>query len=190
MIYVFLAEGFEEAEALVTVDILRRAKYEVLMVGVTGEYVTGAHGITVKSDVCVDNLSPNESLEAIVLPGGIPGTPNLEKNEKVVEFIDYAAENRKVIGAICAAPSILGKRGILKGRLATCYPGFEEYLTGAMVDKAPVCISDNIITANGAGNVFDFALSLVDLAAWFNKKAAFGDFTLSEQLEESMQCAR
>lgn len=190
MIYVFLADGFEEAEALVTVDILRRAGYSVKTVGVTGEFVTGSHGITVKSDVLESDVAPNEELEAVVLPGGIPGTPNLEKSKRVGEFLQYAAENRKVIGAICAAPSILGKRGLLNCRLATCYPGFEEYLTGAIVDKAPVCISDNIITANGAGSVFEFALSLTDLVAWFNGKTAFGDFSLSEQLEESMQCAR
>ena len=190
MIYVFLADGFEEAEALVTVDILRRAKYEVLMVGVTGEYVTGSHGISVKSDVAVDKVSPNEQLEAVVLPGGIPGTPNLEKSEQVAEFIDYAAKNCKVIGAICAAPSILGKRGLLKNRMATCYPGFEEYLEGAFYEKVPVCISDNFITANGAGSVFPFALAMVDMVAWYNGKLPFGDFTLSEQLEESMQCVR
>lgn len=190
MIYVFLAEGFEEAEALVTVDVLRRAGYSVTTVGVTGEFVTGAHGITVKADALEKDVTPDDGLEGIVLPGGMPGTTNLEKSERVGEFINYAAQNGRVIGAICAAPSILGKRGLLKSRLATCYPGFEEYLTDAIVDKSPVCISDNYITANGAGSVFEFALSLTDLVAWFNGKTAFGDFSLSKQLEESMQCAR
>lgn len=189
MIYVFLADGFEEAEALVTVDVLRRAKYEVKTVGVTGEFVTGNHGITVKSDVLAADISPDETLEAVVLPGGIPGTPNLESNEKVIEFIDYAAKEKKVLAAICAAPSILGKRGLLKSRLATCYPGFEEFLVGAIVEKAPVCISDNYVTANGAGSVFQFAFALVDIIAWQKGTLEFGDFSLSQQLEESMQCA-
>lgn len=190
MIYVFLADGFEESEALVTVDILRRAKYEVLTVGVGGEYITGSHGITVKADTTESNVSPSEGLKAVILPGGMPGTLNLEASDKVAEFISYAAENSRIIGAICAAPSILGKRGLLKNRLATCYPGFEEYLGGAIVDKSPVCISDNYITANGAGSVFGFALAVVDMVAWYDGRKQYGDCSLSQEIEESMQCAR
>jgi len=190
MIYVFLAEGFEESEALVTVDVLRRAKYDVRTVGVSGEFVTGSHGITVKTDVLADDIVPEERLEAVILPGGMPGTTNLENSERVAEFVSFAADNSLVIGAICAAPSILGKRGLLKNRMATCYPGFEQYLEGAFVETAPVCISDNYVTANGAGSVFGFALAVVDMIAWYNGKLPFGDFSLSQQLEESMQCAR
>ncbi len=190
MIYVFLAEGFEESEALVTVDVLRRAGYTVLTAGVGGEYVTGSHGITVKSDVLCDGLVPTDELEAVVLPGGIPGTPNLEKDETVRRFIDFAAQNHRVLGAICAAPSVLGKRGLLKDRVATCYPGFEAELLGATYEKASVCISDNFVTGEGAGAVFEFSLALCDVIAWFTGKKPFGDFSLSEGLEESMRCVR
>ncbi|MBQ2274609.1 MAG: DJ-1/PfpI family protein [Clostridia bacterium] len=190
MVYVFLAEGFEESEALVTVDVLRRAGYTVLTAGVGNEYIKGSHGITVKSDVTVDKIEPTDELEAVVLPGGIPGTPNLEKDETVGKFIDFAAKNKKVLAAICAAPSILGKRGLLKDRVATCYPGFEEYLLGATYESAAVCISDNFITGEGAGAVFEFSLALCDLIAWHTGKKPFGDFSLSEGLEESMRCVR
>ncbi len=189
MIYVFLAEGFEESEALVTVDILRRAEYCVKTVGVGGEYITGSHGITVKCDVLSDAVVPDSSLEAVVLPGGMPGTLNLENSQKVNEFINYAAQNGIVIGAICAAPSILGKLGLLKNRAATCYPGFEEFLFGAEVKDEPVCISGNYVTANGAGSVFSFAFSLCDMVAWYKGKTQFGDFSISEKLKESMKCA-
>ena len=190
MIYVFLADGFEESEALVTVDVLRRAKYDVKTVGVGGEFITGSHGITVKCDVLSDAVTPTDALEGIVLPGGMPGTTNLDNSAKVGEFVAYAAEKSLVIGAICAAPSILGKRGLLSDRMATCYPGFEKYLEKAFVEDAPVCISDNYVTANGAGSVFGFALALVDMIAWYGGKKPFGDFSLSQELEESMQCAR
>ncbi len=189
MIYLFLANGFEETEALVTVDVLRRAEYSVTTVGVGGEYITGAHGITVKSDVTVDNVS-FEEVEAVILPGGMPGTLNLEKNEKVISAVESAAKSSAVVGAICAAPSILGKMGLLKGRNATCYPGFEEYLLGAEVTHDSVCISDNFVTANGAGSVFDFAFALADMVAWYSGKKPYGDFSVSDLIGESMQCGR
>lgn len=190
MVYVFLANGFEETEALVTVDVLRRAGYEVITAGVEGEYITGSHGITVKADELVDALIPTDALEAVVLPGGMPGTLGLKGSEKVAEFIRFAYERKKVIGAICAAPSVLGAMGLLRGRVATCYPGFEDELLGATVEKAPCCISDNIVTAKGAGAVFEFSFALVDLIAWHSGKTPFGDFSLSEQLEETMQCVQ
>ncbi len=190
MVYVFLADGFEESEALVTVDVLRRAGYTVLTAGVGNEYIKGSHGITVKSDVLAETLIPTDELEAVVLPGGIPGTPNLEKDKTVGEFIDFAAKNKKVLAAICAAPSILGKRGLLKDRVATCYPGFEEHLLGATYESAAVCISDNYVTGEGAGAVFEFSLALCDVIAWHTGKKPFGDFSLSEGLEESMRCVR
>ena len=190
MIYVFLADGFEEAEALVTVDVLRRAGYDVKTVGVTGESVVGAHNITVKSDVLLDDIAPTDSLEAVVLPGGMPGTTNLEKSQKVCDFVRFAAEHGIVIGAICAAPSILGKMGLLEGKVATCYPGFEEFLVGAQKDDAPCCISDNIVTADGAGSVFRFAFALADMVGWYVGRNPYGDFSVSMKLEETMQCGR
>ncbi len=190
MVYVFLANGFEETEALVTVDVLRRAGYEVLTVGVGGKDIAGSHNITVKADVVEGDITPDESLEAVILPGGMPGTLGLKASEQVARFINFAYEHKKVIGAICAAPSVLGAMGLLKGRAATCYPGFEDELIGATICGDLCCISDNIVTAKGAGAVFEFSFALADLIAWNSGKTAFGDFSISEQLEETMQCAQ
>ncbi|MBQ8550412.1 MAG: DJ-1/PfpI family protein [Clostridia bacterium] len=190
MVYVFLANGFEETEALVTVDILRRAGYEVLTVGVGSEFIEGSHGITVKADITEDKITPDDTLTAVVLPGGMPGTLGLGESRKVAEFLRFADQKKRVIGAICAAPSVLGEQGYLGGKVATCFPGFEEKLIGATVEKAPCCISDNIVTAAGAGAVFEFAFALVDAIAWQEEKVPFGDFSISEKLEETMQCAR
>lgn len=161
MVYVFLAEGFEETEAVVTVDILRRAGINIKTVGVLGKVITGAHGIPVVCDLNDDEISPTNKLTGVILPGGMPGTVNLEKSQTVQSFIDFAAQNNLVIGAICAAPSILGKKGILKGKRAVCYDGFEDQLIGAEILNTPVCVDGNIITANGPGSVFEFGLALV-----------------------------
>ena len=190
MVYLFLANGFEETEALVTVDVLRRAGYPVTTVGIGGSFIEGTHGITVKADKTDSEVSPDESLIAVILPGGMPGTLGLSESEKVAEFIRFADENKKVIGAICAAPSVLGELGILENKTATCYPGFEDKLRGAIVEKAPCVISDNVVTAAGAGAVFEFSFALVDLIAWRQGIKPYGDFSLSEGLEESMQCVR
>ena len=125
MFYVFLAEGFEETEALAPVDVMRRAKLDVKTVGVTGECVTSSHGVPVKADITIDNIDLDD-VQGVVLPGGMPGTLNLEANEKVIEAVKYSCENGKIVAAICAAPSILGHLGILDGKKATCFPGFEK----------------------------------------------------------------
>ena len=141
MVYVFLAEGFEEIEALTPVDLLRRAGAEVRTVGVGSKNITGAHGITVACDMSEDEASASikeapEALEMTVLPGGMPGTLNLGKSETVSHFLDAAAKRGAYIGAICAAPSVLGAKGLLRGRRAVCYPGFEDKLTGAAAPQA------------------------------------------------------
>lgn len=156
MIYVFLADGFEEVEALATVDVLRRAGLEVKTVGVTGGIVSGSHSIPVVCDAAIEDIKPDESLQAVVLPGGMPGTTNLEKSEKVNEFIDYAVSNDKYVCAICAAPSILGKKGLLDGREAICFPGFEEYLYGAEVSDKSVVADGKFITAKACGVALKF----------------------------------
>ena len=115
MVYVFLAKGFEELEALAPVDVLRRAGVQVKTVGVTGKRVSGSHGISVNCDITIDEAVFDE-LDGIILPGGLPGTTNLEADETVNKFIDFAADNGKVIGAICAAPMILGHKGLLRGK--------------------------------------------------------------------------
>lgn len=160
MIYVFLADGFEECEALVPTDILLRAGFELKTVGVTGKNVKGSHSIEVVCDL-TDKEITTDNLEAIILPGGMPGTLNLEKSNTVQKFIDYAYNNNLIIGAICAAPSILGHKGILKGKNATCFTGFEKDLIGAKVTGEPVEVSGNIITAYGAGAAFPFGFELL-----------------------------
>ncbi len=162
MIYVFLANGFEEVEALAPVDILRRAEHEVQVVGVGGKVITGAHGISVNCDIEVTKTSMAD-LEMIVLPGGMPGTLNLEKSEVVQIFAEHAMQNNIPVGAICAAPSILGHAGLLQGRKATCFPGFEQELAGAEVTGATVEVDGNLVTARGAGCAVDFALALVEM---------------------------
>ncbi len=162
MVYLFLAEGFEEVEALTPVDFMRRAGIEVTTVGVGGQYVTGAHGITVKADITEDEACPDcGDLEMVVLPGGMPGTLNLAASEKVNKFIDAAVDKDAFVAAICAAPSILGEKGLLKGKMAVCYPGFEEKLIGATVFDVGVICDKNIITARAAGSAVDFAAQLI-----------------------------
>ncbi len=156
MVYVFLADGFEEIEALAPVDFLRRAGVEVKTVAIKGKTAVGAHNIEVTADINIDEASLNEEVEAVILPGGMPGSQNLYENSKVHEAIDFANDNNKLICAICAAPFILGRKGLLEGKEATCFPGFENELKGAIVKNEGVVKSDNIITAQGAGVAWEF----------------------------------
>lgn len=161
MIYVFLADGFEETEAIAPIDLLRRAGIEVKTVGVGTDTPTGAHGIAVKADITEDAIMLDNSLKMLVLPGGMPGTLNLNKSEAVRNAVSYCAENNIPVGAICAAPSILGGMGLLDGKKAVCYPGFEDKLTGADVQES-LCVTDGIFTtACGAGAAVEFGLELV-----------------------------
>ena len=161
MVYLFLAEGFEEVEALTPLDYLRRAGIEVRSVGVTGRIVTGSHGIMVHTDTTPDQLEFDQ-IEMIVLPGGMPGTLNLEKSQVVQQAIDVCMEKNHIIGAICAAPSILGHKGLLQGKTATCFPGFEQELVGANHQNQPVCVDGNIVTSRGAGAAQQFSFALVE----------------------------
>ena len=163
MIYVFLANGFEEIEALAVVDVLRRAELDVLTVGVGEDFVIGSHQIPVACDISEKALVLDEKVEAIVLPGGMPGTLNLEKSPVVQKAIDWAMENDKLVCAICAAPSILGHKGLLEGKNATCFPGFEEELFGANVSKEFVVKDGNIITAKGMGSAIEFGLQIAQI---------------------------
>lgn len=162
MVYVFLAKGFEEVEALAPVDVLRRAGIDVKTVGVTGKRVSGSHGISVNCDITI-NEAVFDDLDGIILPGGLPGTTNLEADENVNKFIDFAAENGKVIGAICAAPMILGHKGLLRGKNAVCYTGFEKELDGAHILDRPAVSDGNIVTGWGAGGAIDFALKFLEV---------------------------
>lgn len=161
-IAVFFATGYEEIEALTVVDLCRRAGIEVDMVSVTGQQaVTGSHGITVKMDVLLADVN-FEELDMIVLPGGMPGTKNLEACEVLMEQVDAFYESGKPISAICAAPSIFGHRGHLQGRRACAYPGFESHLAGAQVSANPVEVSDHVTTSRGLGTAIPFALAIVE----------------------------
>ena len=158
MILLFLTDGFEEVEALTVVDVLRRAELPVVMVGVGGKTVTGSHGITVTADIQSGEI-PEGELTAVILPGG-PGTPRLEESAAVQSALDKALTAGCLIAAICAAPSVLGHRGLLSGRRATCFPGYEKECTGAVLTGKPVETDGNIITARGAGAAMDFALAI------------------------------
>lgn len=170
MIYVFLADGFEEIEALAPVDLLRRAGLTVQTVGVTGKVVTGSHGIAVTADILPADLNLNDDLQAVILPGGMPGAKNLDASAEVQAAIDFAAQSDKLVCAICAAPFILGKKGMLSGKTATCFPGFEEQLTGAKVSADFVCRDGKFITAKGMGTAVEFGLAIV--AALCGEKTA------------------
>ncbi|MBQ9510953.1 MAG: DJ-1/PfpI family protein [Clostridia bacterium] len=166
-VLVFFACGTEEIEALTPVDLLRRAGADVTLVGVevNDKLNVGSHGIRVVADCTADELDPNMDFDMLVLPGGMPGTTNLDVSPVVDHFISRAVKENKLIGAICAAPTILGRRGLLDGKNATCYPGMEDGLVGANVKKArdgyTVVTDGNIITAAGAGVAVDFALTLI-----------------------------
>lgn len=180
MIYIFLANGFEEVEALATVDVLRRADLKVKIVGVGSDVITGAHGISAVCDAVDCDLTPGEDMEAVILPGGMPGTLNLERSDKVNAFVDYAFENKKLLCAICAAPSILGHKGMLKGRKAVCFPGFESELEGAELFDSFVVTDGNIITAKGMGSAVKFGIAI---------GSAFVGEAKMKKIEESLQCS-
>lgn len=179
MVVVFLAAGFEEIEALATVDVLRRADVGVCTVGIGGRTVTGSHGITVVADVADSDWAPCTAVEAVVLPGGMPGTLNLEASPVVKETVRCAVQSGALVCAICAAPSVLGKWELLCGRRATCYPGFEEYLTGATVQDAAVVEDGPFITSRGAGAAMEFGFAIVGRLVGADK---------ANELRVAMQC--
>ena len=159
---VFFGTGYEEIEALAVVDILRRAGVETPMVSITGERsVTGSHNIKVEMDALLDEINFDE-LDLIVLPGGGEGTKNLEACEPLLKQVDKFAAQDKLVAAICAAPSILGHRGILKGKKACSYPTFESHLEGAEVMHQPAVIDGNIITGRGMGAAVPFGLAILE----------------------------
>ncbi len=162
-VYVFFADGFEEVEAFTSVDVLKRAGLNVEMITVTpGEIVTGAHGIPVLCDKNIVNCDFFDA-DLVVLPGGMPGAATLGECDDLRRLVVRFAEQGKPIAAICAAPMVLGKLGLLKGRKATCYPGFEQYLEGAVCTGAMVERDGNIITGKGPGAAMEFALAIVEL---------------------------
>lgn len=168
MIYMFLAQGFEEVEALCPLDLLRRARLPVTTVGVGGKLIRGSHGIAVEADI-VDLEYADDAPDMVILPGGMPGTLNLSKSDAVLRALRAAADRGAYLAAICAAPSILGDLGYLSGKEAICYPGFEDRLTGATISRTRVVRDGKVITAAGMGVALEFGLELVSLLAGRDK---------------------
>ena len=162
MVYMFLANGFEEVEALCPLDLLRRAGVEIKTVGVGSKMICGAHSISVEADMLDLDLC-DEKPDMIILPGGMPGTLNLDSCKKVHKAIDNALANDAYIAAICAAPSIIGKRELLCNKDAICYPGFEDSLKGAKISSKKVVVDGKFITAAGMGVALEFGLELVKI---------------------------
>lgn len=179
MIYVFLAKGFEEIEALTVVDYLRRAEMDVCTVGIGGKIIVGSHDIPVFCDLDENEAKMDDSLNAIVLPGGMSGTLNLEKNKTVNDFIDFCVDNNKYLCAICAAPSILGHKGLLNCKKACCFPGFENELFGAEISDDFVCTDGKVITAKGMGAAIDFSRQIV---------AELLDENTADRIKAALQC--
>ena len=160
MFYMFLADGFEETEALVTLDMLRRAGIEIKTIGIGDVLINGTHGIKVSADIREDEADISDC-EGVILPGGMPGTENLYSSAVANNAVDYCFNNGKLICAICAAPVIPGRKGLLKGHKAVCFPGFENELEGAEIADCACVKSGNFITAKGAGCVFEFSYEII-----------------------------
>ncbi|WBW96183.1 DJ-1 family glyoxalase III [Oceanirhabdus sp. W0125-5] len=158
---VFLAEGFEEIEALTVVDVLRRGGVQCLMCSLDEIMAKGAHNIEIKSDLTLESFN-DEEFDAVILPGGMPGSENLMNCENVRNTVIKFKEQNKLVAAICAAPMVLGDCGILEGKKAACYPGFEGYLKGAEVKEDIVVEDGNIVTSRGPATAIYFALKLVE----------------------------
>lgn len=159
MVYVMFADGFEETEAIEPIDILKRGGVDVVTVGVKDKTVTGAHGITIITDIGIEEVDP-EKMELLMLPGGM-GHEILDASNEVHGLINYAVANGLYIAAICAAPSILGKKMLLEGKKATCFPGYEKYLYGADVVSDKAVVDGKFITAKGAGAAADFGFEML-----------------------------
>ncbi len=160
--YLFFATGFEEVEALTVVDILRRGGVDCKTVSVTGDYdVTSSHGITIRADLLFDEQDLGDA-DMLILPGGIPGTPNLKAHAGLNLLIDRYHEAGKYLAAVCAAPTVYGEKGLLKGKKATCFPGLEDGLIGADKKTDKVVCDGQFITSRGMGTCVDFGLTLLE----------------------------
>lgn len=165
LVYVFLAEGFEEVEALAVVDVLRRADIDTKMVSISNDYeVKSSHDVIIKADLLIKDAD-FEKADMIFLPGGIPGTPNLASNEVLIKNILEFNEQGKKLAAICAAPSIYGELGLLEGKTASCYPGYEDKLKGAEYKREKFITDGNITTGRGMGSAIELGLELVRILA-------------------------
>lgn len=178
MVYLFLADGFEIVEAMAPIDMLRRAEIDITTVGVTGKTVTSSCNIEVKADITIDEFRYMDA-DAVIFPGGGDGVMNLEKDSRVQAVIDEAVEDGIYICAICAAPSILGNKGLLKNVEATAFPSFVQFLDGAVLSDRYVVTDGKYITARGAGVSVDFGLEIVKALAGEEK---------AESIRKTIQC--
>lgn len=161
MVYLILGTGFEESEAIVPCDLLRRAGVEVRLAGIGGTEIVGSHGVTVRAD-CVAEHTALDEAEMLILPGGLRGVASIRGCQPVLEAVSRAAERGRWVAAICAAPTILAQLGITDGRRATCYPGMEPEMGGALTCGEQTAQDGNIITGQAAGASFAFGLRLVE----------------------------
>lgn len=161
--FIFFANGFEEVEALTVVDLLRRANIKTYMISITGDkLVLGAHKIPIITDKLFEEIE-NEETDLVVLPGGMPGTRNLQAHKGLEKFILHMNELGKFMSAICAAPVVYGNLGLLKGKNVTSYPGFNEELIGANYKEDAVVVDGNFITSRGVGTAIEFSGKLIEL---------------------------
>jgi len=179
MYYLFLADGFEETEAVAPLDILRRAEIPVKTVAVDENPVCGAHGIAITADLTLDAVD-FDAAEGMILPGGMPGTLNLQKTPQVIALLQDLAQKGGLIAAICAAPMIPGSLGLLDGKKAVCFPGFEDQMEHAELLDANVATDANFITARGAGAALEFGAAIVDYYYSKQGKTGKGDRLLSQ----------
>ncbi len=162
MVYLFMADGFEEVEGLTVVDILRRAGVEIQTVSIMGrKNVISSHQVEIVADQLLEEIS--DDAEMLILPGGIPGTPNLKAHKGLDALIRKSAAEGVYLAAICAAPTVYGEKGLLQGKKATCYPGMEDELTGAIVSYEKVVVDGKFITSRGLGTAIDFGLKLAEI---------------------------
>ena len=162
-VIVFLAEGFEETEALCPVDVMRRAGIDVVTAGVGGEYIKSSHGVVVKADSDLEDIPDDEVFSAAFCPGGMPGSVNLSQSWKVNKILVSTAQTG-IVAAICAAPAVvLAPLGLLKGKNATCFPGCETYAPDMVFSSEGIVVDGNIVTGKSAGWAFDLGLKLVEM---------------------------
>lgn len=161
MVYVLMVNGFEDIEAIEPIDIMRRAGVDVKTVGVMSKYATSSHDITIETDILVDDVQLDD-MEMLVLPGG-PGHTNLDESDVVQGLITSALDKDVYVAAICASPSILGKRGILDGKKYTCFPGFEKFAPNGIFTGEKATLYGKILTGKGAGAAADFGFKMVEI---------------------------
>ena len=163
MVYVLIGNGFEEIEAVSIIDILRRGGVDVKTLGIGGTLVAGGVGIKIETDMRVEDADTRD-VEMIVLPGGLGGVESIKGSKAAMDLIKTVYDGGKKVAAICAAPTVFGKMGILGNRRAICYPGLESKLTGAVVAKdEKVVVDGNVITSKAPGTAMDFGLKLVEV---------------------------